>query len=363
TDLHSDSEPAWSPDGTKIAFTSNRDGDTEIFVMNADGSGQTQLTHNDLTLLGAVIQFEVGHDEEPAWSPDGTKIAFISDRPPANRFQLFTMNADGSGQAALGAAAAQMRGPSWAPGGTRIAVATGGFAGDGIYLASAATGALTSLANAVTWDTAPAFSPDGTKIVYRSTFNPNGTGLYTMDADGTGIARLTLGKDYDPDWQPCATCAPPVPKAPPAGTTGNTGGGTITSPTGTTASVPPRTGGTVNGKPTDNPLTVFKDPLANGSPVADTASAKAHRVRVTPSRILPGDVLSVAVNVAGIDTNEKVHLLGITTRGLGRCAARSRTALRRWLFDRYGDGRPVAIVTDPKVAADGKGRLQVYVER
>src|SRR5439155_1684270 len=275
TDLHSDSEPAWSPDGTKIAFTSNRDGDTEIFVMNADGSGQTQLTHNDLTLLGAVIQFEVGHDEEPAWSPDGTKIAFISDRPPANRFQLFTMNADGSGQAALGAAAAQMRGPSWAPGGTRIAVATGGFAGDGIYLASAATGALTSLANAVTWDTAPAFSPDGTKIVYRSTFNPNGTGLYTMDADGTGIARLTLGKDYDPDWQPCATCAPPVPKAPPAGTTGNTGGGTTGSPSGTTASVPTRTGRTVNGKPIDNPLSVFKDPLANGGAVADTAAGKA----------------------------------------------------------------------------------------
>src|SRR5438046_3811878 len=60
--------PAWSPDGTKIAFASNRDGNSEIYVMNADGSGQTRLTHS------AAI------DEAPDWSPDGTKIAFESYR-------------------------------------------------------------------------------------------------------------------------------------------------------------------------------------------------------------------------------------------------------------------------------------------
>ena len=108
-------------------------------------------------------------------------------------------------------------------------------------------------------------------------------------------------------------------------------------------------------------MTVFSDPLGNSAPAAD--APKSRRVRVTPSRVLPGDVLAVRVNVAGIDTQQKVHLLGITTRALGRCAARSRAAMRRWLFDRYGDGRPVALVTDPKVSRDAKGLLQAYVGR
>src|SRR5207247_7231113 len=74
--------PAWSPDGTKIAFCSNRDGKDEIYVMNADGSGPTRLTHS------AAI------DEAPDWSPDGTKIAFESHR--AHNHEIYVMNADGS---------------------------------------------------------------------------------------------------------------------------------------------------------------------------------------------------------------------------------------------------------------------------
>src|SRR6266581_1015465 len=59
-----DTWPTWSPDGKRIAFTSNRDGNTEIYVMRADGTGQTNLTNDP------------GADDEAAWSPDGTKIAF-----------------------------------------------------------------------------------------------------------------------------------------------------------------------------------------------------------------------------------------------------------------------------------------------
>src|SRR5438105_1357594 len=79
--------PAWSADGTKIVFTSDRDGNEEIYSMNADGSGQTRLTNN------------ASADEFPAWSPDGTKIVFKSNRD--GNFEIYSMNADGSGQTRL----------------------------------------------------------------------------------------------------------------------------------------------------------------------------------------------------------------------------------------------------------------------
>jgi Tol biopolymer transport system component len=85
----SDEFPSWSPDGTRLAFTSDRDGNREIYVMNAqDGSNQTNLTMNPAT------------DEFPTWSPDGTKIALTSDRD--GNTEIYVMNAqDGSNQTRL----------------------------------------------------------------------------------------------------------------------------------------------------------------------------------------------------------------------------------------------------------------------
>src|SRR5918992_547253 len=82
--------PGWSPDGEKIAFTSDRDGNTEIYVMNADdGTNTTRLTH-----ISAI-------DDEPRWSPDGKKIAFVSTRDQIST-EIYVMNADdGSGQTRL----------------------------------------------------------------------------------------------------------------------------------------------------------------------------------------------------------------------------------------------------------------------
>ena len=78
----SDGTPAWSPDGKHIAFMSTRDGDLEVFVMNADGTEVRQLTDKD------------GLDADPEWSPDGKHIAFVSDR--YGEWEVFVMNADGT---------------------------------------------------------------------------------------------------------------------------------------------------------------------------------------------------------------------------------------------------------------------------
>jgi hypothetical protein len=82
-----DATPVWSPDGRKIAFKSGRDGNGEIYVMNADGTNQTNITNNPAA------------DNYPAWSPDGTKIAFTRDLIGCCR-PVFTMNPDGTGQTA-----------------------------------------------------------------------------------------------------------------------------------------------------------------------------------------------------------------------------------------------------------------------
>jgi WD40-like Beta Propeller Repeat len=86
-DNDGESLPSWSPDGTKIAVASNRDGNWEIYVVNADGSGSQRLTNNQAT------------DLRPRWSPDGTKIAFQTNRDGNN--EVYSMNPDGTGQTNL----------------------------------------------------------------------------------------------------------------------------------------------------------------------------------------------------------------------------------------------------------------------
>jgi Tol biopolymer transport system component/subtilisin family serine protease len=89
TNLTGDSRPHYSPNGSKIVFQSNRDGQPEIYVMNSDGTGQTRLTNNP------------AWDTAPAWSPDGTKILFTSLRDGPMSPALYLMNADGSSQTRL----------------------------------------------------------------------------------------------------------------------------------------------------------------------------------------------------------------------------------------------------------------------
>ena len=183
-----DARPAWSPDGSKIAFHSDRTGDYEIYVMNADGSGQTNLTLE-----------RSSDDFAPTWSPDGTKIAFQSEG------DLFVMNADGSLQTRLTSGPDVDLSPDWSPDGSKIAF-TGGTTGYFIDVINPDGSGRTRLTTSAA-DYYPEWSPDGTKIAFTS-LGAVGGRLAVMNADGTGTTFLTNIRkriDYEAAWAPDGT--------------------------------------------------------------------------------------------------------------------------------------------------------------
>ena len=100
-------QPAWSPDSRRLAFTSFRTGDSELFVVGADGSGLTRLTYEPR-----------GDDESPAWSPDGARLAFDSDRD--DDWDIYVIGADGTGTTALTVNDDEDTFPTWSPDGSRL---------------------------------------------------------------------------------------------------------------------------------------------------------------------------------------------------------------------------------------------------
>ena len=185
----SDADPAWSPDGSKIAFNSSRDGNVEVYVMNADGSGLRNLTNNP------------AGDLRPAWSPDGSKIAFL------RNLDIYVMNADGSGQVNLTNNPATDDQPAWSPDGSKIAFTRSpDGASFSIYVMQVDGSSITRLTT-TTQDDGAAWSPEGTKIAFSS-FSGGIYGqwqIYVMNADGSGVTQLTstsTRSNRDPVWRP-----------------------------------------------------------------------------------------------------------------------------------------------------------------
>ncbi len=187
-----DGLPAWSPDGKKIAFHSNRDGKNEIYVMDADGSNVRRLTNN------------LANDDVPRWSPDGRKIVFDSERD-GNK-EIYVMDADGGNQTRLTRSKAIDTGAMWSPDGSRIAFATNRgnsypFNFD-IYVMNANGSAVKRIVRDPEYDAEPRWSPDGSKILFVTGRN-NNFDVYVMDADGSNQKNLTADSpkaDGAPAW-------------------------------------------------------------------------------------------------------------------------------------------------------------------
>jgi Tol biopolymer transport system component len=183
-----DDQPAFSPDGSKIAFRSNKDGDDEIYVMNSDGSNQINLTNNSV------------QDHQPVFSPDGSKIAFTRNA------EIFVMNADGSNQTNLtNTPIPTFEGqPNWSPDGSKIAFTRGSQPNGEVYVMNADGSNQTNLTNTAGNDEEPAWSPDATKIAFRSNRDDPTiveSRIYVMNADGSKQTDISNNSnDFRPDW-------------------------------------------------------------------------------------------------------------------------------------------------------------------
>ena len=248
-----DTDPVWSPDATKIAFSSSRDGDDDIWVMNASGdSGAVNLTNSG-----------VGRDVQPEWSRDGTKIIFVRDgqlqmvaaaggtisprvrgSAPAwsptesrvafvRRGEIHLMSPSGENAAQL-TTGQEADAPDWSPDGTRIAFESETATGDTrIKVVDVASGAITELPGAGGDDFHPSWSPDGQSLVFSN---------ITLDAelvvsDAAGQQRTPLASDraaYEvlPSWSGCVGAGCAAPTASPSGSASPTGTASpTTSPT------------------------------------------------------------------------------------------------------------------------------------
>ena len=182
-------DPAWSPNGRRIAFVSRRDGRSHIYVMRVDGTGTRRLTNS------------AADDESPTWSPDGRRIAFTRDAV------LYVVPSRGGKARPIGrAVGGDVLDPAWSPNGKLIAYdyRRPGYSIREIWVIGVGGKRARQVTRLREVSTRPTWSPDGRRIAFQSNANGGHVEIYSIGLDGSGLRRETRsGIDtFDPDWSP-----------------------------------------------------------------------------------------------------------------------------------------------------------------
>jgi Tol biopolymer transport system component len=195
TDTQDNFNPAWSPDATRIVFTSHREGDYHVYTMNADGSNVRRLVsdHGDIYA-----------EDYAAWSPDGKRIAFVGRAEDGYNIYLASVK-DGEVVELL-ADEFIKENLAWSPDGKQLAFDTI----DNVYTIGADGGGLRQLTQGAGENTTPTWSPDGAQIAFHRTkvirdefgraVSREG-GIYVMTAGGGNLTRLDVPESFSPSWR------------------------------------------------------------------------------------------------------------------------------------------------------------------
>ncbi|MBI5961504.1 MAG: PD40 domain-containing protein, partial [Chloroflexi bacterium] len=185
-----DGGPTWSPDGGRLAFHSARDGNLEIYMMDPDGGNVQRLTDNPAS------------DSDPAWSPDNTRLLFVSDRD--GNSEIYVMNADGSDPLRLTEDPAVDTYPAWSPDGTEIAFTSSRSGAAELYVMNADGSNVRKLTNffgANGWYAS--WAPDSAQLAV-SVERDGAADMYRLDRQANDVIQLTEKSDWlaSSDWSP-----------------------------------------------------------------------------------------------------------------------------------------------------------------